>query len=649
MQSLHPDFRTDLHDTEYFFLGAGKYSVALQWSKNKVATPLGMLIWSPEQMPRKWGTHLFHPEYGLDRTMLSVFIDGEKYRPQHEFSKAEWRFSNGIPQICCLWKAGNVRVQEEYSAVTGQPILMRTIRVFAKKPVSVKIECALYANPNLYDSFNAESFGLEATGYSTIRVLSNTGGAPNERFLTIDLGTNTEFTTQLLYELGEEKRHGYTSGELMKATNDEHTYWEKASQIKSNGDEKLEHYAKLFQIASAGLRAVVSDSGRFDASIWQYGMEWGRDAAHVAEALVYSGQFELALKVLENITTRLANDDGMIAEASRFRGGERSELDSNGAVLHAWGVYYEWTDDRDSIRKHWKRIRAIAEYLLREEFYDSTIGFFKATRDMWERGMESGLLPGYDIAHQVYAYLGLYKAVDLAIVNKEQEFATSLLLVSTKIVAEMNLHPTLSFIEDEHIIKRRLLDGSVQTELAPKPGNEFAASFIPSEMPLAQDTKHSLEPDITQALPFVHRISNTEYECATNTMTCIEKLWSQKWDGGGYGRYDISGEPDSPGAWPLATMIAAAAYFEIEDNEKALRALDWVVEKAGRSGSWFEFYGERPTPPLPPTGILVWAWAQYIRLVIKHIVRADVKDDGLHTTLRMEGLTASLRFKDGKS
>ncbi len=620
----------------------------MQWSKCAEATPLGLLIWKPEHMPRKWGTNLFHPEYGLDRTMLSVYVDGVKYRPQTNMTKVEWSFATGIPQILCIWMAGDVRIQEEYSAVTGKSILMRHVRAFSTKPVHVQVECALYANPNLCDAFSAERYGLEATGYSTIRILTNTGGIPNERFLMIDLGTDTEFTSQLLYELGEEKRHGYTFDELIEATNSEHSYWDRASHLKGNNEDATQKYVALFNIASAGLRAVISDNGRFDASIWQYGMEWGRDAAHVTEALIYSGQFELALKVLENITTRLANDAGMVAEASRFRGGEQSELDSNGAVLYAWGIYYDWTDDEDAIRKHWSKIAAIAGYMLRSEFYDPEIGLFKATRDIWERGAESGMFPGYDVAHQVYGYLGLKAAANLSVTMDEPFLATQALLASIKMMNQFGVHETLSFIDDGHIIKRRLHDGTVQKELTPKTNTEFATSFIPKGMPLAENTVHSLEPDVTQALPLIHRMFNVDREFSTNTMKLIEKLWSQKWDGGGYGRYDISGEPDSPGAWTLATLMISAAYFETGDTEKALRALDWAVEKAGVSGSWFEFYGERPTPPLPPTGILVWAWAQYITLIVKHVLHVKIDEDYVNISSRIEGLSGAFRFRDGK-
>ncbi|MEP7235501.1 MAG: hypothetical protein ABI778_09420, partial [Ignavibacteriota bacterium] len=114
----------------------------------------------------------------------------------------------------------------------------------------------------------------------------------------------------------------------------------------------------------------------------------------------------------------------------------------------------------------------------------------------------------------------------------------------------------------------------------------------------------------------------------------------------GYGRYDVSGEPDSPGAWPLATCFIAQAYCEMGETEKAMKAVNWLIEKAGSGGAFFEFYGDRPTPPLPPVGILAWAWAQYITLVVKNILGAKVEGGKLLLSPKLDGFDAKLRFQN---
>jgi hypothetical protein len=77
----------------------------------------------------------------------------------------------------------------------------------------------------------------------------------------------------------------------------------------------------------------------------------------------------------------------------------------------------------------------------------------------------------------------------------------------------------------------------------------------------------------------------------------------------------------------------------------ALRAIEWLAHKAKQGGSWFEFYGYRPTPPLPPTGIIVWGWAQFVTLVVKHILGAHVTDGKLALAPRIEGFNGQLRYR----
>ena len=93
-------------------------------------------------------------------------------------------------------------------------------------------------------------------------------------------------------------------------------------------------------------------------------------------------------------------------------------------------------------------------------------------------------------------------------------------------------------------------------------------------------------------------------------------------------------------------MYMAAACLEAGDVQRVPRIMDWLVERAGAGGSWFEFYGDRPTPPLPPTGIIVWAWAQWIALVTKHIFVARVENEQLVITPRLGGFRGSVRFRD---
>ncbi len=140
-------------------------------------------------------------------------------------------------------------------------------------------------------------------------------------------------------------------------------------------------------------------------------------------------------------------------------------------------------------------------------------------------------------------------------------------------------------IEHNRIIKRRLLDGSVQTELSIADiGSDFQKQFVPDGMPLASTGARTWEPDISECFPIALGVIDPRSDIAKNTIEAMEQLWSQAWEDGGYGRYNVLSEPDSPGPWPLATMYMAAAGLEAGDVELGQRAIGWLVDKAGAGG-----------------------------------------------------------------
>jgi hypothetical protein len=49
---------------------------------------------------------------------------------------------------------------------------------------------------------------------------------------------------------------------------------------------------------------------------------------------------------------------------------------------------------------------------------------------------------------------------------------------------------------------------------------------------------------------------------------------------------------------------------------------------------------------LPPVGILPWAWAQFITLVVKNILGATVTDGEIKLAPKIKGLEAKLRFRN---
>jgi hypothetical protein len=110
----------------------------------------------------------------------------------------------------------------------------------------------------------------------------------------------------------------------------------------------------------------------------------------------------------------------------------------------------------------------------------------------------------------------------------------------------------------------------------------------------------------------------------------MKELWNQDWDGGGYGRYHYSSEADSAGPWPVASLIVARAWAASGETGEAMKVLDWLSTIPGaKSGSWFEFYGDRISPPYPQIGILPWTWAEMLQLMIYQMLGVKVLEDAI--------------------
>jgi hypothetical protein len=136
------------------------------------------------------------------------------------------------------------------------------------------------------------------------------------------------------------------------------------------------------------------------------------------------------------------------------------------------------------------------------------------------------------------------------------------------------------------------------------------------------------------------------------TLANIESLWNQDWDGGGYGRYHVSSEPDSPGAWPFASVFVARALVEAGESARAWRILRWLSTAAGSvSGAWFEFNGPRIAPPFPQVGIIPWTWAELVVLVVHHILGVRPEAAGIRVRPRLlagtRGVDANIPVRDG--
>jgi hypothetical protein len=438
-----------------------------------------------------------------------------------------------------------------------------------------------------------------------------------------EMAPGASATATIILTLGRtrEEFQKKTIAALRKETS---AYWLSGTQLRTGVDA----YDHLFHVSQSSLRAAVARSGKMDGGIWQYNLEWVRDQSMVAIACSMMGRTDIAESLLRRMLTHSIDEHGGTVDASRTRPPETMELDQNGELLYALWMHWAWSGSDALVREFWNKIQLLADYVLKPVFRDPAVGLLKNTREYWERDANFGVKEGYELTYQMWNIIGLEKAAGIADLMDEPERGQRWLDASALMKTSFLTHPKYSLVHENRFIKRRCADGTPQFTFEPK--NRMS---MPKGMPLNTETVSYCDPDSANVLPIVYDVVNPKGELAANTLQSMEKLWNQRWSIGGYGRYDVTSEGDSPGPWPFATVFIARASLEAGNDEHVIRALKWLsTVKGGVSGAWLEFYGDRPVPPLPPVGIVVWTWAEIVMFFMHHVL--GVRPSPTHLVLR---------------
>ncbi|MEK6570428.1 MAG: hypothetical protein AABZ61_03600, partial [Bacteroidota bacterium] len=354
-QRPHRDHQTAGPGLEYFFLGNGLIQAAVQHSTVPTSgTTYGLLLMDPEHFARKSSSFLYHPESGLERTMVTVIVKDRVCYPTSSSLELHWEYPASVPTVVATWRAGRCRVREELWCPVGVPVLVRRVRVTntGALPVDVQVQAMLYPNPMLFDEQSAleERRMLEAHGYLKLQLYALEDARVHDRWVTSSveqLGKGVEFSTTFVYRLGDSQRRlSKRQADALRKKSSQ--YWKSTFEFRAKG--MLDH---LFQTAKNGLYAAISSTGKMDSSIWQYNLEWVRDQSMVVVGLVLSGQEKLAKTLLDRMMDKMVNDEGVTLESGRWRGYDFYELDQNGELLYAHWMYWRWTDDDSLIEKHW--------------------------------------------------------------------------------------------------------------------------------------------------------------------------------------------------------------------------------------------------------------------------------------------------------
>jgi hypothetical protein len=609
------DVRTNLEGVEYFFLGNGLIQAAVQVCNSGAGTPVGLLVLRPDRLGPKRDVLTMDPEEGLSPTMIHIQRVARVAQASPGRVQARWGETAGIPTVCVSWQGEGLEVEERFwCADRSTPELRRDVCIR-----NTNSACDVTVRTGSQAQTVERELTLAAGEQRVVTLIYRSREAGGQISLNIECQDESSLpsvrpgTTTSQYRTCSTRRDG-------KPEDSAEHYWRNLSECRFSSD--LPNH--IFAAARRQLPATITSAGRMDGSIWQYNLEWVRDQAAAFTAVVMLGDFKLARTMLVRLLRDFVTDDGDTVDSGRRRGVEDVELDQNGELLLAVRTYVEWTGDASVLAEHRQRIQALAEYPLRDVFRHGPSGLLHNRREYWERHALHGIEDGMELIHQLFVPLGLTAAADLARYAGWSKEAERWDKEASRLKQAMLFDERYGMVHEGRFIKRRKVNGEVQWKLAALPDAD-----LPPGMPLAGPGPHYLNPDTSSILPIALEFVDPRGELARNTLAAVEELWNQNWDCGGYGRYNVSSEPDAPGPWPFASLFVARAYWEAGEDEKAWRILRWLGETASpRAGSWFEFYGPRPTPPCPQVGIIPWTWAEIVIFLIHHVfgVRPGIDD-----------------------
>jgi hypothetical protein len=578
----HSDVRTRLKDAAYFFLGNSMILAAVQHAPSGDGTPLGLLIMDPEKPGAKRASLTMDPHNGLESTRVHIQYKGRVHTASERIVTG-WEKTSLRSVVKVRWRTSVFLVRERFSCPDHNiPRLIREVEIKSRVPQLVKAV-----------------FKTGISGQSVSWSLSLNERIP-QRFFVI-------------YELAEQ-------GLQIKMQRVKPKISPKENSPENSMPARVFFHHPLMDLLFTSSRnqltAVIAKSGKVDAGIWQHNRESVRDNAMIARGLLQAGQPRRTRIILDRLLREFVQADGSIVDSSQVQETDEAELDQNGILLHTVRQYYAWSGDLEWIKSHWKTIQALANFPLRKKFRHNPSGLLVNQREFWGRRRFHGIRRGMELACQVFVSVGLDAAAGLAGCVGDLESSRCWEAESRRLKHTVLEDSSYGLVHEGCLIKRRGIRGSVQNNIQMEKHDKK-----PLDVPLSQPGKHELNPDSVTALSIALGFISPESPLAQRTLDELEQLWNQAWAGGGYGRYNVHSEPDSPGPWPFASLFIARANLEAGNEQTAWKVLRWLNSLPGAmAGTWFEFYGPCLSPPFPQVGIPPWTWSEVLQFIVCHMI-----------------------------
>jgi len=657
--NLSPSFLVELnnlpffHGREYFVLRSGRAQVIFQVDRADLGPAFTHMLFDVEnagQSERKERAFNFDPEKGFTSSALRIELGGFAFTAFGAQMEAHWVNLDGVPVIVATWWAGGVRVTERILALAGAEALVETIQLDGSALAgddAVNIKLTLPGGP-----FRASGpmivqasgkFGCGAAVMGDAKVQADEA----EGSLSIGpmaVGPRIKASVEVLrfFQIPSggadalfAQARSLLSG-IERLRQNTKIAWDTSSAIMTR-DKTLQD---IYDKARFGLPGMMADDGTMNAGIFQYGRQWVRDTSNSALGALHAGHFELARAALARVLTDLVSDQGASAIAGQYPQPDQEELDQMGELLHVLKSYRDWTGDESLVQDHRAKLLALIERPLQPVFRDET-GMVHNRREFWERSFDDA----YELIYQAYLVQGLRDAVELAPLLGAEDRVARWTQEANRTLQALLSHPTRALVADGHLIKRRNVTGEI-ADLFPTGLGESP------DVPFRSERNHRLNPDASVALPIPLGLIDPRSPLARRTLDDLEQLWSQRWFGGGYERYNSSSEEDTPGPWPFASCFILRALHDAALYERSRRVLEWLNSvQGGRTGFWFE-----EIPVLRSNtkfcGIIPWTSGEIALFAVRHVL--GIRFEGARVVIKpalyreSPPVSADLRFRKGR-
>ncbi len=643
----------------YYVLRSGEAKMVVQADRAGLGPAFTFLLYEADktkQTSRKHLAYNYTAEAGFSSSALEVLLKGFAFTALGTQLETRWVVEEGVPSVEALWWASGVKVREVISPWSGG-VFRRRITLEAADLAgvdTVSFRLSLHA-PATLDRGNVlvwnneeAALALALPAEATTPASEGADGltscpfvlAPGER-KTIDTYLTMAVPGSDPATLATRTAGVFNAAESLRQQTTER--WKHSNALRT-GDSLLVH---LNDVCRYILPGYVSQTGRMDAGIFEYGGQWVRDASHTALGLIHTGEFEMARAMLEHMLRNMIGDEGTTMIYGNFEHPEREQLDQMGEFMHVMKSYLEWTGDASLLSTYKTKIVAMIERPLNPVFLDPATGMVHNRRELWERVFHDA----FELAYQAWVISGLQDAADVATYLQAEDRAPRWREAAEKMRQSMLHHPSFSLVDGGHLVKRRDLTGEVVT-LFP-----FNCRTAPGA-PVAVEAWHNIMPDASMSVPISLGVVDPASALSRNTLDELEKLWNCRWSFGGYERYNSSAQIDQPGPWTFATTFIMRAQHEAGLMERSRRSLEWLMEWGGHSGAWHE---EIPILRHQETfaGILPWTTAEVAYFLVHHMlgvkfengrmvltpklyqesgpVEADLRYRGSRMTLRVDG------------